>query len=338
MDYPPISIIIPALNADRTIRDCLESILRQDYPKERLEVIISDGGSTDNTLNIIQELSRSMNIKLFYNRLKTGEAGKAEGLKQANNDIVAFIDSDNILPQQDWLKRMTEPFDDLDIIASEPLYYTYRKKDGYITRYCALMGMNDPICLFLGNYDRYCLLTNKWTEMAVQEAERDSYIEVSFLNERLPTIGANGFFIRKKELLAYPIKDYLFDIDIVQSLYLRNRKLKVAKVKVGIVHIFSRSICQFISKQNRRFRDYAYYKALGLRTYQWQKVPKMKVFKFILYTLLFIPVFIQGARGYIRKKDWAWSFHPIACWLTLYVYSSLFIKNMFWPLKPKERS
>jgi len=174
--------------------------------------------------------------------------------------------------------------------------------------------------------------------MAVCETNRDSYIEVSFLNERLPTIGANGFFIRKKELLSYPIKDYLFDIDIIQSLYLSNRKLKVAKVKVGIIHIFSRSVCHFISKQIRRFRDYIYYKSLGLRTDQWQQTPRLKIFKFILYTVLFIPVFIQAARGYIRKKDRAWFFHPLACWLTFCVYSGLFLKNMFWPLKPKERS
>lgn len=65
------------------------------------------------------------------NPLKTGEAGKAAGLKHAKNDIIAFIDSDNILPDKDWLKRMVEPFDDPEIIASEPIEYTYRASDGY---------------------------------------------------------------------------------------------------------------------------------------------------------------------------------------------------------------
>lgn len=285
----------------------------------------------------MKESSQAMNINLVYNELKTGEAGKAQGLKCAQHDIIAFIDSDNILPQEDWLKRMTEPFCDLDIIATEPLYYTYRRTDGYITRYCALLGMNDPLCLFLGNYDRYCLLTNKWTEMAIKETERDSYIEVNFLNAWLPTIGANGFFIRKEELLKYSIKDYLFDIDIVQSLYLNNQTLKIAKVKVGIIHIFSQTFCDFISKQNRRFRDYVYYKMRGLRTYQWLRIPKFRVFKFILYTLLFIPVFIQAIRGYLVKRDRAWFFHPVACWVTLYIYSILFLRNIIRPLQPKRR-
>ncbi|MFH0913373.1 MAG: glycosyltransferase, partial [Candidatus Omnitrophota bacterium] len=297
----------------------------------------SDGGSTDDTLSIVRSLSESMNIKLVDNKLKTGEAGKAQGLKQANNDILVFIDSDNILPQQDWLQKMAGPFCDPQILASEPLYYTYRKEDGYITRYCALIGMNDPLCLFLGNYDRYCLLTKKWTEMAVSETQEDSYIRVNFLNENLPTIGANGFFIRRKELLGYPIKDYLFDIDIVQSLYLNNRRLNIAKVKVGIIHIFSRTIGDFIAKQSRRFKDYAYYKARGLRTYRWHKVHNLRIFKFILYTLLFFPVFIQALRGYFIKKDRAWFFHPVACWVTLYIYAVLSVKNAFWSLRPQKR-
>ncbi|MDO8727305.1 MAG: hypothetical protein Q7J35_14640 [Candidatus Methanoperedens sp.] len=61
---------------------------------------------------------------------------------------------------------MTEPFQDREIAGTEPLYYNYRKEDGYITRYCAMLGMNDPLCLFLGNYDRipnaiYCFASNK---------------------------------------------------------------------------------------------------------------------------------------------------------------------------------
>jgi len=46
------------------------------------------------------------------NPLKTGEAGKAAGVKHAGGEIIALIDSDNILPERDWLVRMAALFYD----------------------------------------------------------------------------------------------------------------------------------------------------------------------------------------------------------------------------------
>jgi glycosyltransferase involved in cell wall biosynthesis len=163
-ELPSISIIIPTLNSEKTLKDCLGSIAMQDYPKDKIEVIVADGGLTDGTLEIISEFSvasnlqpQPSNIHIVPNNLKTGEAGKAVGLKNARNDIIAFVDSDNILPDKDWLKRMVEPFNDPEIIASEPIEYTYRATDGYITRYCALLGD-----LFQSkNVDIYCSVLSK---------------------------------------------------------------------------------------------------------------------------------------------------------------------------------
>lgn len=41
-----ISIVIPTLNSEKTLKDCLKSIAEQDYPHNHLEIIIADGGST----------------------------------------------------------------------------------------------------------------------------------------------------------------------------------------------------------------------------------------------------------------------------------------------------
>jgi len=137
---PSISIITPTYNSAKTLTTCLASIKNQDYQGE-IEIIIADGGSTDSTL----EIARQYTNKIYPNPLKTGEAGKAVGLKHSKGEIIALIDSDNILPSKDWLSRMVEPFQDREIAGTEPLYYTYRGEDGYSTRYCAMVGMNDPL-------------------------------------------------------------------------------------------------------------------------------------------------------------------------------------------------
>ncbi len=320
---PTISIVIPTYNSARTLPACLESIRTQDYPVEKIEIILADGGSVDDTF----EIANMYTDKIYPNPLKTGEAGKAVGVKYASGEIIALIDSDNILPNQDWLSRMTEPFQDREIVGTEPLYYTYRKEDGYITRYCALLGMNDPLCLFFGNYDRMSLITCKWTEMPVIQEDMGNYLKVELNEKRLPTIGANGFLVRRDALMGCDTGDYLVDIDVVYELVTKNKN-KFAKVKVGIVHLFSGNILTFIKKQKRRINDYAYYKEQKLRKYPWGSLGKMKVLKFIVYTITVIPLVSQLLRGYLRKQDMAWLFHIPACWITLNVYGFGAVRNM----------
>ena len=115
---PSISIIIPTLNAGTVLDKCLASIRKQDYPAKKIELIIADAGSNDDTLKIAE---RHGIDKILDNPLKTGEAGKAVGVSTASNEIIALIDSDNILDGPDWLARMTAPFLDPELIASEPL-------------------------------------------------------------------------------------------------------------------------------------------------------------------------------------------------------------------------
>lgn len=327
LDYnrlPSISVIVPTLNSGKFLNLCLDSIDEQDYPKELIEILIIDGGSNDNTV----EIAKNYTDKIFCNTLRTGEAGKAIGVKNAKNELIALIDSDNILPNKNWINEMIKPFsEDNNIIGSEPLEYTYRKSDSFITRYCALTGMNDILCLFIGNYDRYCFLTGKWTEMKVSFIDKQNYLNLNFSHEsinQIPTIGANGTFFRRNFLENLDIGDYLFDIDLI-ALKISNSKgnLNFAKVRNGIIHLFSGNILTYIRKQKRRIRDYKKYKKL--RKYEWLKINNKGIIKFILYTLLILPLIFQSIKGYFKKRDIAWFFHPVACFITLFIYGFNFI-------------
>lgn len=63
---PTISILIPTLNAASVLEKCLRSITTQDYLKDKIEIIIADGGSTDKTL----EIARKYGAKIYKNPLK----------------------------------------------------------------------------------------------------------------------------------------------------------------------------------------------------------------------------------------------------------------------------
>jgi len=318
---PSISVVIPTFNSERTLAQCLESIVGQDYPREKIEIIIADGGSKDKTLEIAGKFEVD---KILHNPLRTGEAGKAAGVEVAKNEIILLQDSDNILNKRGWLRRMVEPFEDASISGAEPLYYTYRKEDSLITRYCALLGMNDPLCLYLGNYDRYSYVTLKWTELMVKTRDNGSYLLLELDERNIPTIGANGFLVRVKELKKVEYKPYLFDIDVVYQ-FIRTGQNRFAKVKIGIVHLFANNVRTFTRKTYRRIRDYLYYEKHGMRNYPWRRLSRARILKFALYTLLLIPIVRDSVKGYKKMPDKAWLFHLPACWLTLFTYSFKFI-------------
>lgn len=312
-----VSILIPTLNADSVLESCLKSIKLQDYPRNKVEIIIADGGSSDKTI----EIAKKYHAKVVPNPLKTGEAGKAEALKQAKGDLVALIDSDNILPHKKWLSIMITPFQDKDIVASEPIEYTYRKSDPILTRYFALLGMNDPICLFTGNYDRTSVLTGKWTNLKFSEEDKGLYLKIKLNHEPIPTIGANGTIFKKEILLNALSKGYLFDIDVLLRTIRQKGFVYVAKVKIGIVHTFVEDDpLKFFRKQLRRINDMSYHQSQNSRDINWEKSFFWKVVWFQLQCLLVIPILYQTVKGFLKKPDSAWLFHPIAIYSTLFIY------------------
>jgi len=307
-----VSVVIPTYNSARTIEQCLRSVLAQDYPKDQVEIIVVDGGSTDDTLPLARSLGVS---RILHNPLRTGEAAKALGARRSRGEILAFIDSDNLLPTADWLRRMTEPFHDRRIVCAEPIEFASAPSLPSVSRYCALLGMNDPLCLFLGNYDKHSAVTGKWTGLRVSSEDRGNWLDVE-LRLPLPTIGANGFLIRRDVLPAVCLGDYLFDIDI--GVYLAARGMRLAKVKIGIAHLYARTLREFAQKQRRRARDYFRYR--HLRVYPWQPV-RLGTAAFVAATILTFPLLVQSLIGYRRKPDPAWLLHIPACWITLGVYS-----------------
>lgn len=327
-----ISIVTPTFNSMRTLKEYMAAIIAQDYPHDKIELIIADGGSTDGTLEAFEAYKKKCDFKIavYPNPLRTAEAGKAVGVRKAVNDVVLLLDSDNIIPKANWITRMMKPFEEPEIIASEPIKYTYRPKDSAINRYCALIGMNDPLCMFTGNYDRYCYITGKWTEVEREEIDRGDYLSIKFREDMIPTIGANGFFMKRKELLENFEGDYLFDIDVLWELFKKDHNLRVAKVKTGIVHLFCPDLATFKRKQNRRIQDFLYFSDSKGRKYPWNKVGKGKIVLFALECVTIIPLILQSIKGFAYKKDLkVWLLHPVMCWITLWVYGTGTIKGIF---------
>jgi peptidoglycan/xylan/chitin deacetylase (PgdA/CDA1 family) len=99
-----ISIVIPALNEERNIRECLESLLKQDYAGD-YEIIVADNGSTDRTAEIVRE----MQGRLVSCLRKGVSFARQAGADAAIGEIIIQTDADTVYPSW-WLSRVAEQF------------------------------------------------------------------------------------------------------------------------------------------------------------------------------------------------------------------------------------
>jgi glycosyltransferase involved in cell wall biosynthesis len=91
---PFVSIIMPVRNEGRHLAHCLEGILRQDYPRERLEVIVADGMSEDDTRAILTSFHRSdPPVRVIDNPQRIVPTGLNAALRLARGEVIVRMDA-----------------------------------------------------------------------------------------------------------------------------------------------------------------------------------------------------------------------------------------------------
>jgi cellulose synthase/poly-beta-1,6-N-acetylglucosamine synthase-like glycosyltransferase len=112
-DKPFVSVVMTVLNMERTIDECLESLVHLDYPKNRYEIIVVDGKSKDGTRKIVEnhiQKTKSPTISLYEKEGLVG-VGRNEAFKHAKGEIVAITDGDMVVPP-DWLDNLVFEFEE----------------------------------------------------------------------------------------------------------------------------------------------------------------------------------------------------------------------------------
>jgi len=318
-----VSFVIPTYNSSNYIAGCLNSIVSQnvlDY-----EIIIVDGGSSDNTLDIIASYK---NVKVFDNALVTAESAKKIGISHSISEYICLIDSDNLL-SDDYIRRSINLFEsDKEIQGVEPIKFTYNENLGIIDKYCSLMGVNDPMNLYFGNYDKLSVLFNRWTninfEVTFSNKQNKNDKVYLFDGSKIPTFGANATLLKGNDLRKFVHNlqiDYYFDNDyLLYQLEKNNFRLKFGKVDLGVTHFYcGSSFKRFLQKQNRRIRDYIYYSDIRLASPV--KKDKFKILLFIFDNLLILPLLFKTLFLFFKTRKIFLLAHFPLCIITFYVYT-----------------
>src|SRR5205809_152715 len=115
---PSVSVVVPVLNAARTLPSCLAALDRLDPGPT--EILLVDNGSTDGSLELMQKFTdggRHARRRLLHEQRRGASVSRNTGLRAARGDIVAFTDAD-CAPEMDWLAQLVQPLADPSVGAA----------------------------------------------------------------------------------------------------------------------------------------------------------------------------------------------------------------------------
>jgi poly-beta-1,6-N-acetyl-D-glucosamine synthase len=129
-ELPKTSILIAMFNEEETIKKTIESALNLKYPKGKLEIIVMDDGSTDNSLAIAKKFEgtkKGIKVKVLHQE-NTGKGGALNALlKIATGEIIVSMDADTYVDKNS-LKAMTRFFKKPEVMCVTPSMIPYKPK------------------------------------------------------------------------------------------------------------------------------------------------------------------------------------------------------------------
>lgn len=188
MTNPTISVIMPTLHSEKTIEQALQSVVNQTFPRDQIEILVVDGGSTDKTIAI----AKKYNCTILKNNRRLPEFAKHIGIMNAKGKYCVFLDSDEVLTNRASLKTKYDLLEQNKNVKN-CLIGGLVNPPGYpfINEYASRIG--DPFSYFMYGIDAgdyIHSLENTFKSKTVH----DRYVLYEVTNETLPICDGGGHF------------------------------------------------------------------------------------------------------------------------------------------------
>lgn len=297
MNWPKITYCIITYNEEKNIADCIRSILDQDYPKDKIEIILVDDKSEDKTV----EIAKQFPVRIMFNGKKDADLSMTMGFKAATGEFYNGIGADMRLRGRDWFKKMVKPLmENRDMALAITKYYSH-PNESLVTKYLNL----DPF-------------------------QRDLVYQFFTLDIEDTIVGKRqGYYICKYSLDKIPPQVHgLYRVSVMKEI-LKQQKIwydmgnlvllvKMGYTKFGYVpdagmyHFHAESLMHLLRKRMRNTRV-SYLRYMNREEtkgghYQYFNLssPKdiVKLTLFIISANLFVPVFLFSIYRMIKHKNW----------------------------------
>jgi biofilm PGA synthesis N-glycosyltransferase PgaC len=127
--YPSVAIVVPAHNEERTLEQTIRTLLGLEYPKDKLEIIIVDDGSTDSTRAIGEALAKQYAAVRFYHKANGGKYTALNfAIERTQAELVGCLDADSFVSPDALVETIKTFEQNADAYAVIPAMQVYKPK------------------------------------------------------------------------------------------------------------------------------------------------------------------------------------------------------------------
>ena len=311
MRRPTISVVLPSIRK-KNLEKYLENIRNQTYPRDKVEIVVAWGSEEK-----ISDLEIKYECCVIYDTTPDLEIRRRKAIESASGEWVFMADDDNFFPNSSLFENMMDALLIENANGAECVWQYYDKKDYAINRYCALVGVYDPSVFYLKRQDHMRVCDTKWNLSGILLKETDKYFKVKIRKHEVPTMGVQGFLVRKKDIFLGYGTNALMHMDICAELVEQGRDEFIfmkdffghdcVKTKKQLLGKLKRNIDRFQVEENSRKMNYEMYGT------------KMIMLGLTLGT--FVLPLKDAVIGFLKIRDWAWFIHPILSFQVCCIYT-----------------
>ncbi|RJR24515.1 glycosyltransferase family 2 protein [Candidatus Microgenomates bacterium] len=316
---PSVSFVIATYNSGWCVEDALKSIKKQDYSKNKVEIIFADGGSKDNTL----ELAKKYGVKVLKNEFKLGEPGFALGCEEANGDLVVFLGHDNQLVQDNWIQLMIKPFMEADVTVAFP-HIENRPQDSWLTKY--VNRFTDPFNHFVYGYANNPLTFDKVYRVIKRTKH---WIIFDFDLQDHPILAFDQGLMLKKEGFHRDKETWYCDILPILDLIKEGKKFAYVPLASNYHVTLNKGVRQFIKKHQwaidynlspkKTFGIFKQPFGLKARKQYISLKRKMRMLAYPFYGISFFIPILRAGYMFLKDREREWFYHPFITFISAYI-------------------
>lgn len=294
---PRVSFIIPTLNAEAILENCLASIARQSYPRDCCEIIISDAHSTDRT----REIAKKYGAIVLDDNGKDMEEGKRLALQHATGEFIFFVDADNEFTHSDFVEMAVKALAaNPQALGVESYYLASPRMSSFCAYVTQLLHISDCIAWVMTTDPR--MIT------------RDGEIERWVLPENCYSypLGANGFLFRHGDLESVRANEQFQDTHAALHLMRAGKREWLRISGRGVHHYYVQTLWGYVQKRRRATVHFLRVQEKAKSNWMKEK-PAVPLWLAVLYCGTFIGPLWHTTAGLVRDRDVRWLWHAPAC-------------------------